>query len=75
MSTRKSTARRLHMVTTSFSSSEDDMSLGAGQEEAPVLTRDVASSSLVSQRRGGVPSKRNQFTCKYKAHRKDDLLT
>jgi hypothetical protein len=49
------------------------MSLGADQEEAPVATRDAASSSAVSQRRGSVPSQRNQFTHKYEAHWKDDL--
>jgi hypothetical protein len=53
------------MVATSSSSSEDDMSLGADQEEAPALTCDAASSSAVSQR--------NQFTCKYEAHWKDNL--
>jgi hypothetical protein len=52
----KSTARRLHMVAASSSSSEDDMSLGADQGEAPVMTCNVASSSAVSQCRGGVPS-------------------
>jgi len=52
----KSTARRSHMVATSSSSSEDDMSLGVDQEESPVLTRDAASSRAVSQRRGGVCS-------------------
>jgi len=35
------------MVATSFSSSEDDMSLGADQKEAPTLTCDAASSSVV----------------------------
>jgi hypothetical protein len=53
------------MVAASSSSSEDDFSLGAYQEEAPAPTRDVASSSAVSQRRGSVPSQRNQFTRKY----------
>jgi hypothetical protein len=52
----KSTACRSHMVATSSSSSEDDMSLGVDQEEAPAPTRDATSSSAVSQRRGGVPS-------------------
>jgi hypothetical protein len=41
------------------------LSLGGDQEEAPALTRDVASSSAVSQRRGCVPSQRGQFTRKY----------
>jgi len=62
----KSTARREHMVAASSSSSED-------QEEAPAPTCDVASSSAVSQGRGGVPSQRGQFTRKYQAHWKDDL--
>jgi len=52
----KFTARRSHMVAASSSSSEDDISLGASQEEAPVPSTDVASSSAVSQRRGSVPS-------------------
>jgi hypothetical protein len=58
----KSTACRSHMVATSSCSSEDDMSLGVDQEEAPAPTRDATSSSAVSQRRGGVPSQRNQIT-------------
>jgi hypothetical protein len=61
----KSTARREHMVATSSSSNEDDLSLGADQEEALAPTHDAASSSVVSQLRGGVPSQRNQFTRKY----------
>jgi hypothetical protein len=69
----KSTAHREHMVAASSSSSEDDLSLGADQEEAPGPTRDVASSSAVSQHRGGVPLQRNRFTRKYQAHWKDDL--
>ena len=69
----KSTARRSRMVTTSSSTSKDDISLGASQEEAPVPLTDGASSSAVSQRRGGVPSQRNQFTHKYEALWKDDL--
>jgi hypothetical protein len=70
----KSTARRSHMVVASSFSSEDDMSLGVNQEEALAPTRDAASSSAVSQRRGGVPSQRNPFTRKYETHWKDDLL-
>jgi hypothetical protein len=70
----KSTARRSHMVAASFSSSEDDISLGAYQEEASAPSPDAGSSSVVSQRRGGVPSHRNQFTLKYEAQWKDDLL-
>jgi len=52
----KSTARRQQTVADSSSSSEEDVSLGAdhGEESAP--TCDAASSSAVSQRRGGVPS-------------------
>jgi hypothetical protein len=69
----KSTARYSHLVAASSSSSEDDMSLGSDQEEAPVPTRDATSSSTISQRRGSVPSQRNQFTRKYKANWKDDL--
>jgi len=71
----KFTARRSRMVTASSSSSEDGISLGASQKEAPALSTDDASSSAVSQRRGGVPSQRNQFTRKYKAQWKDDLST
>jgi len=44
----KSIARNEHMVAASSSSSEDDLSLGADQEEAPTPTHDVASSSAVS---------------------------
>jgi hypothetical protein len=69
----KSTACRSHMIAASSSSSEDDISLSANQEEAPTVTRDAAFSSAVSQRRGGVPSQRNQFTRKYETHWKDDL--
>jgi len=47
------------MVAASSSSSKDDLSLCANQEEAPVPSTDVASPSAVSQRRGGVPSQRN----------------
>jgi len=49
------------------------MSLGANQEEAYALSTEVASSSAVSQRRGGVPSQRNHSTRKYEAQWKDDL--
>jgi hypothetical protein len=54
----------------SLSSSNDDISLGASQEEAPTPpapSTDAASSSATSQRRGGVPSQRNQFSRKYEA--------
>eukprot|EP00258_Populus_trichocarpa_P048310 XP_024464329.1 aluminum-activated malate transporter 2 [Populus trichocarpa] len=44
----KSTVRRSHRVTISSSSSENDMSLGANQEEAPAPSTDAASSSTVS---------------------------
>jgi len=44
------------MVAASFSSNEDDISLGAYQEEAPVTSSDAASSNAVSQHIGGVPS-------------------
>jgi len=67
------------MVAASSSSSENDVSLGASQEEAltpltPLTpSTDAASSSVGSQRRSGVPSQRNQFTRKYEAQWKDDL--
>ena len=63
----KSTACRQQTVAASSFSSEEDVSLGAdyGEEFAP--TCDAASSSAVSQRRGGVPSQRGQFTRKYQA--------
>jgi len=64
------------MVTASSSSSEDEVSLGASQEEAPTPlapSTDAASSSAGLQRRSGVPSQRNQFTRKYDAQWKDDL--
>ena len=69
----KSIARHEHMVAASSSSSEDDLSLGADQEEAPTPTHDATSLSTISQRRGDVPSQQNQFTRKYEAHWKDDL--
>jgi len=51
-----STARREHMIAASFSSNDDgNVSLGANQKEASVLTQDAASSRTVPQRRGGVP--------------------
>jgi hypothetical protein len=55
------------MVAASSFNSEDDMSLGANQEEAPSPPTNAASSNTVSQRRGSVPSQRNQFTHKYEA--------
>jgi hypothetical protein len=69
----KSTAYCQHMVATSSSSSEDNVSLSANLGEAPAPTRDPASSSMVPQHRGGVPSQRGQFTRKYEAYWKDDL--
>ena len=53
----KTRAGRSRMVAASSSSSEDDISLGASQEEAPTPhapSTDAASSSGTSQRRGGV---------------------
>jgi hypothetical protein len=61
------------MIAAIYSSSEDRISLGACQEEAHALSTDAAFSSVVSQRRGGVTSQRNQFTRKYEAQWKDDL--
>jgi len=69
----KSTTRRQQTVAASSSSSEDDLSLGADHVEAPVPTCDAASSSAVSQRRGGVPSQQDQFTRKYQTQWKDDF--
>ena len=72
----KTRAGRSRPVESSSSSSDVDVSLGASQEEAPtphVPSTDAASSNDVSHRRSGVPSQRNQFTCKYEAQWKDDL--
>jgi len=70
----KSTSHYEHMIAASSSSNDDDnMSLGAKQEEAPTSTHDTASSSVVSQCRGGVLSQRNQTTWKYEAHWKVNL--
>jgi hypothetical protein len=69
----KSTTRRQQTVAASASSSEEDMFLGADHGEASAPTCDAASSSVVSQRRGGMPSQRVQFTRKYQAQWKDDL--
>jgi hypothetical protein len=69
----KSIARRSRMVAASSSSSKDDISLCACQEEPLAPSTDATSSSAISQRRGGVPSQRNQFTRKYEAQWKDDL--
>jgi hypothetical protein len=69
----KSTTHRQQMVAASSSSRDDYLFLSGDQVKAPAPTRDAASSSAVSQRRGGVPSQRGQFTRKYQAHGKDDL--
>ena len=64
----KTRAGRSGAVAASSSSNEDDISLGASQEEAPTPPApsiDVASSNATSQR--------NQFTRKYEARWKDDL--
>jgi len=52
----KSTARCQKTVAASSSSSEEDVSLGADHGEESTPTCDAASSSVVSQRRSGVPS-------------------
>jgi len=54
----KSTARRQQTIAVSSSSSEEELSLGADHVKASAPTCDAASSSAVSQRRGGVPSQR-----------------
>jgi ABC-type iron transport system FetAB permease component len=54
----KSTTRRQQTIAVSSSSSEEELSLGADHVEASAPTCDAASSSAVSQRRGGVPSQR-----------------
>jgi hypothetical protein len=64
------------MVAASSPSSEDDVSLGASQEETPTPpapSTNATSSSAGSQCRSGVPSQWNQFTHKYEAQWKDDL--
>jgi len=63
----KTKVGRSRTVAASSSSSDDDISL------APTSSTDPASSNATSQRRGGVPSQRNQFTFKYEAQWKDDL--
>ena len=71
----KSTARRQKTVAACSSRSKEDVSLGADHDEESRPTCDAAaSSSAVSQRRSGVPSQRGQFTRKYQAQWKDDLL-
>jgi len=72
----KSRVGRSRTVAASSISSDDDISLGASQEEAPIPpapSTDAASSNATSQRRGGVPSQRNQFSRKYEAQWKDDF--
>jgi len=69
----KSIARRQQTVAASFSSSEEDVFLGADHGEESMPTCNATSSSAVSQRRSGVSSQRGQFTCKYQAQWKDDL--
>jgi len=51
----KSTAHRQQMVAASSSSNEEDVSLGADHDEEFTPTCDAASSSVVSQSKGGVP--------------------
>jgi len=64
------------VVAAGSSSSDGDISLGASQEKAPTPpapSTDVAFFSATSQRRGGVPSQRNQFSCNNEPQWKDDL--
>ena len=68
--------RASRTVAPSSSSSDEDISLGASQEEAPTplaSSVDAASSSDVSRRRSGVPSQQNRWSRKYEAQWKDDL--
>jgi len=58
----KSTAFHEYIVAASSSSSEDDLSLGADQEEAPTLTHDAISSSIVSQCKSGEPIKKDDLS-------------
>ena len=72
----KTRVGRSRTIAASSSSNDDDISLDASQAEAPTPpapSTDAAYSSVTSQRRGGVPSQRNQFTRKYEAQWKDDL--
>jgi len=69
----KSTARRQQTVAASSSSSEEDVSLGADHGEEATPTCDATSSSVVSHRKGGMPSQRGQFTRKFQTQWKDDL--
>jgi len=63
----KSTAHCQQTVAASSSSNEEDISLGADHGHASAPPCDAAYSNTVSQRRGGVPSQRGQFTRKYQA--------
>jgi hypothetical protein len=63
----KSTACHQKTVEVSSSSSEEDGSVGVDHDEKSTPTCDAVSSSVVSQRRSGVPSQRGQFTRKYQA--------
>jgi len=58
MRRKKSTTHHEHMIAASSSSSDDDVSLGVDQKEALASTHNAASSSVVPQRRDGVPSYR-----------------
>jgi hypothetical protein len=70
----KTTGRRQQTVAHSSSGSEEDISLGANHGDAFAPPCDASSSTAISQCRSGVPSQRGQFTCKYQAQWKDDLL-
>ena len=52
----KPTTRRQLTVAASSSSSEENIFLGVDHGEASASTCDAASSSAVSERRGGMPS-------------------
>jgi hypothetical protein len=54
----KSITRRQQTVAASSFSNEEDVSLGADHGEESTTTCDAPSSSAISQRRSGVPSKR-----------------
>ena len=69
----KSTSCRQQTIAASSSISEKDISLGADHGEAYALTCDAATSRVVSQYRGGMPSQWGQFIRKYQAQWKDDL--
>ena len=70
----KSTACFEHMIAASSSNINDDnVALSVNQEEAPASTHNTASSSVVPQRRGNIPSQWDPFTRKYEVHWKDSL--